>query len=54
MEYLLYGLAIYCLLIIGRYLIIFQRLLGLTLQYINYDFTDKDQIPVYINPSCGL
>ncbi len=48
MEYLLYGLAIYCLLIIGRYLIIFQRLLGLTLQYINYDFTDKDQIPVYI------
>ena len=48
MEYLLYGLAIYCLLIIGRYLIIFQRLLGLTLQYINYDFTAKDQIPVYI------
>ncbi|MBD2046167.1 site-2 protease family protein [Coleofasciculus sp. FACHB-64] len=48
MEYLLYGLAVYGLLVACRYLIFFQRLLGLTLQYIDYEIRRAEEIPAYI------
>jgi Zn-dependent protease len=47
MEYLLYGLAVYGLLVAARYLMIFQRLLGLSLQYIDYEIRSGEEIPAY-------
>jgi Zn-dependent protease len=48
MNYLIYGIIFYALLVGFRYFLIFQRLLGLTLQYPDYKLKGEDEFPDYL------
>ena len=48
MQYLLYPIAIYALLVVIRYLITFLQLRKLTLQYPKYQVPTDDAVPVYL------
>ena len=48
MQYLLYVLAFYVFLVVARYFQIFRQLLGLTLQYSQYEPKSDDQLPDYL------